>query len=290
MAFNYEKLVGFRREIEQDYTARDTILYALGIGAGIDADTPAKLRYVCEQIEGLPLQALPTMSCVLAAPGFWQREEQFAVDWRKVLHGEQSVTVHRPLPSEGSVHAVMTIEAIYDKGEGKGALVYSVRDLFDKSTGDLLATVKQGSFLRGNGGQGGLTEGAPTPHPIPADRAADISIAMPTRPEQGLIYRLSGDYNPLHADPAAAKGSGFPGPILHGLASYGLVGRALLSAVCDDEATRLKRLDVRFSSPVFPGDTITTEIWREGPGKVSFRARVAERDTVVINNGYAEYE
>jgi acyl dehydratase len=207
-----------------------------------------------------------------------------------VLHGEQSVTVHRPLPAEGTVRAVMTVEAIYDKGEGKGALLRSARDLFDKSTGDLLATIRQGSFLRGNGGQGGLKEGAPVPHPIPSDRAPDIILPMPTRPEQGLIYRLSGDYNPLHADPAAAKASGFDGPILHGLASYGVVGRAVLDAVCDNDATRLKRLDVRFSSPVRPGDTITTEIWRDAPGKISFRARVAERDTVVINNGYAEYE
>jgi acyl dehydratase len=290
MAFDYEQLTGLRREIEQTYTVRDTILYALGVGGGIEADRPARLRYVCEQVEGLPLQALPTMSCVLAAPGFWQREEQFGIDWRKVLHGEQSVIIHRPLPVEGDVRSVMSVEAIYDKGEGKGALLYSVRELFDKNTGELLATVRQGSFLRGNGGQGGLTQGAPKPHPIPSDRGADIAVAMPTRAEQGLIYRLSGDYNPLHADPAAAQASGFDGPILHGLASYGIVCRALASGLCGDDAARLKRVDVRFSSPVYPGDTITTEIWRDSAGLASFRARVAERDTVVINNGYAEYE
>jgi acyl dehydratase len=230
------------------------------------------------------------MCCVLAAPGFWQREEQFGIEWRKVLHGEQSVTIHRPLPIAGDVRSVLTTEAVYDKGDGKGALIYTVRKLFEKSSGELLATVRQGSFLRGNGGQGGLTDGAPKPHPIPDDRAADIVLPLQTRPEQGLIYRLSGDYNPLHADPAAAKASGFTGPILHGLASYGVVCRALISALCGDDANRLKRADVRFSSPVYPGDTIITEIWRDGPGKASFRARVDERDVLVINNGYAEYE
>lgn len=289
MAFDYEKLIGFRRELKQSYTVRDTILYALGVGAGIDADTPEKLRYVYEQIDGLPLQALPTMSSTLAAPGFWHREPEFGIDWRKVLHGEQSTVVHKPLPVEGDVDAVMTVEAIYDKGEGRGALLYALREVYNRKTGDLLATIRQGSFLRGNGGQGGLTEGAPAPHVLPADREPDISVSLPTRPEQALIYRLSGDYNPLHADPAAARASGFDKPILHGMASYAIAGRALLSAACENDAARLKRLDVRFSSPVYPGETIITDIWFYGSGMAGFRARVEERDTVIINNGYAEY-
>ena len=289
MPFDYDKLIGFRRELEQAYSIRDTILYALGVGAGIDADTPAKLSYVCEQIEGQPLQALPTMSSVLAAPGFWHREEQFRIDWRKVVHGEQSTVMHKPLPSEGEVTAVMTVEAIYDKGEGKGALLQSARELFDQRTGDLLATVRQGSFLRGNGGEGGQAE-APKPHPLPTDREPDIVLSLSTRPEQALIYRLSGDYNPLHADPVAAKSSGFVRPILHGMVSYAIAGRAVLSALCENDATRLKRLDVRFSSPVYPGETIVTDIWLEGAGTASFRARVAERDVVVITNGYAQHD
>lgn len=285
MAFAYDRLLTFTREIEQRYTVRDTLLYALGTGAGIDADAPAKLRFVYED----GLQALPTMSTVLAAPGFWQCEEQFGIDWRRVLHGEQSVTMHRPLPVEGHVAAQLKVDAIYDKGAGKGALLYSTRELYDRATGDHLATIRQGSFLRGNGGQGGLTEGAPAPHPVPADRAPDLSVTLPTRPEQALIYRLSGDYNPLHADPAVAAAAGFAAPILHGLAAYGLVGRAVLGALCDDDGARLKRLDVRFSSPVYPGETIVTDIWQDAPGRASVRARVAERDTVVLNNGYAEY-
>src|SRR5690606_37410356 len=124
-------------------------------------------------------------------------EPEFGIVWQKVLHGEQSVTFHKPLPTEGKVRAVMSVEAIYDKGADKGALLYSKREVFDDATGDLLATVRQSSFLRGNGGQGGLTEGAPRPHAVPVDRASDGSVELPTRPEQALIYRLSGDYNPL---------------------------------------------------------------------------------------------
>lgn len=285
MAFAYDRLMAFTREIEQHYTVRDTILYALGTGAGIDAYTPAKLRYVYEA----RLQALPTMATVLAAPGFWQREEQFGIDWQKILHGEQSVTLHRPLPVEGVVASALKIDAIYDKGAGKGALLYSTRELYETASGDHLATIRQGSFLRGNGGQGGLGDGAPKPHAIPAEREADASVALPTRPEQALIYRLSGDYNPLHADPAIAEVAGFAAPILHGLASYGLVGRAVLGLLCDDDGTRLKRLDVRFSGPVYPGETITTEVWKDGDGRASVQAKVAARDAVVLNNGYAEY-
>jgi acyl dehydratase len=286
MPFDYDKLISFNREVEQSYTVRDTILYALGVGAGIDADAPAKLRYVYEE----HLEALPTMSVVLAAPGFWQREPQFGITWQKVLHGEQSVVMHRPLPVAGDVASTLKVDEIYDKGADKGALVYTSRALYDRASGDLLATVQQSSFLRGDGGAGGLTEGAPKPHAMPEGRPADLSVTLPTRPEQALIYRLSGDYNPLHADPAVAVQVGFKRPILHGLATYGVVGRALVSALCGDHGARLKRMDVRFSSPVYPGESITTQIWREGPGRASFKSLVAARETVVLNNGYAEYE
>jgi acyl dehydratase len=289
MSFDLERLARFRRTLEQTYTVRDTILYALGVGAGIDASTPQKLRYVCEQVAGLPLQALPTLSCVLAAPGFWMREEEFGIEWRKILHAEQSVMIHSPLPAAGRVHSELSIEAIHDKGKAKGALVRSLRTLYNEQ-GDLLATLRHGAFLRGNGGQGGTAGTAPPPHEVPAERLPDHIVALPTRSEQGLIYRLSGDYNPLHADPDAARLSGFTGPILHGLASYGMAGRALLCALCEDDGSRLKRLDGRFSSPVFPGETLVTEIWSVGAGVASFQSRSAERDVVVISNGYAEYE
>jgi acyl dehydratase len=227
---------------------------------------------------------------VLAAPGFWQREPEFGITWQKILHAEQSVLIHKPLPVAGTVSSVVSVEGIYDKGVDKGVLLYSIRRLHDEATGDLLATIRQGSFLRGDGGGGSKGEGAPKPHVTPQGRAADLSVTLKTRPEQALLYRLCGDFNPLHADPAIAAQAGFDRPILHGLATYGVVARALIQAVCADQPARLKRMDVRFSSPVYPGESITTEIWRDaGVGHVSFRARVAERDVVVLNSGYAEY-
>jgi acyl dehydratase len=286
MPFDYDKLIKFKRELAQSYTARDTMLYALGVGAGIEADTAAALRYVYEE----HLEALPTMAVVLAAPGFWQREPQFGIDWQKILHGEQSVIMHRPLPVAGEVISTIQVDSIYDKGAGKGAVVYTSRALYGRAGGDLLATVRQASFLRGDGGAGGLTTGAPRPRAMPEGRLADLSITLATRPEQALIYRLSGDYNPLHADPTVAEQVGFKKPILHGLATYGVVGRALLVALCDGQSARLRRMDVRFSSPVYPGESVTTEIWREGAGRASFRSLVKARETLVLNNGYAEYE
>lgn len=284
--FDPARLVGLEpREIRQRYDVRDTILYALGVGAGVEPQPDLRHVYEAE------LQALPTMAVVLASPGFWQRDPQFGIDWPRVLHGEQSVVFHRPLPTSGEIVGLFRIKSIYDKGAGKGSLLYAERDLMDAATGELLATVTQGSFLRGNGGAGTVAnDPVPVPHPAPTDRAPDHVMTMATRPEQAMIYRLSGDYNPLHIDPGVAKGAGFPGPILHGLCTYGLAGRAVMATLCEGDAARLRRLDVRFSSPVYPGETVEIQIWREGHGKAAFRAKVAERDVLVLNNGYVEYD
>lgn len=274
------------REIRQRYDVRDTMLYALGIGAGIDAGDSAPLKYVYEK----ELETFPTMAAVLANPGFWQIDPQYGIDWQKVLHGEQSIVFHRVLPAAGEVVGYFRIRAVYDKGLDKGSVLYAERKIHDAASGELLATVVQGSFLRGNGGCGTLAdEPAPQPHALPVGRAPDVSISLPTRTEQALLYRLSGDYNPLHADPAVASAAGLPRPVLHGLCTYALAGRAALAALCGDEPARLHRLDVRFSSPVFPGDTLCIELWREGEGRAAFRALAHERGVVVLNNGYVEY-
>ena len=164
------------------------------------------------------------------------------------------------------------------------------RRLHDAASGDLLATIGSTAFLRGDGGFGGRSDGAPKPHPMPTDRPADLTLDFATRPEQALIYRLSGDYNPLHVDPEVAVAGGFPAPILHGLCTYGIAGRAAVKGLCGGDPARLKRLDVRFSSPVYPGETLRVEIWREGAGQASLRVRVVERDLVVLQNGLVEYE
>lgn len=274
-------------ELRHKYDQRDTILYALGVGAGQGVDGMPELRYVYEQ----GLAALPTMAVVLAYPGFWQQNPEYGIDWTKVLHGEQSVVFHRPLPVSGEVIGRFRIRSVHDKGEGKGSLLYAEREIVDAATGESLATVVQGSFLRGNGGAGSVAEGPPpAPHQLPADRAPDHVVTLHSHGDQAVIYRLSGDYNPLHIDPAVAAKAGFDRPILHGLCTYGMAGRAVIAAFCGGDESRLRRFDVRFSSPVFPGETIRFDLWNEGPGKGSCRATVVGREVQVLNNGYVEYD
>ena len=282
MAFDYQKLLNWRFEpIEHAYTARDTILYALGLGCGGDPSDESDLHFVYEE----KLVALPTMAVVLGYPGFWLKNERTGVEWRKVLHGEQGVVLHRPLPAAGTVIGKSRVTGIVDKGADKGSLMFSERDVVDKKTGALLATLSSTTVLRGNGGYDGPTPPVPEPHPLPS-RAPDIVLDQKTLPQAALIYRLSGDYNPLHADPAVARAAGFERPILHGLCTFGVAGRAILSACCGNDPLRLKEIRVRFSAPVFPGETISTEIWRDGAA-ISFRARVEPRNVLVLNNGRA---
>jgi acyl dehydratase len=275
--------------VTQAYTERDSIVYALGLGVGhskpVDA---AQLKFVYEGASG-GLAALPSMAVVLATGPFWMQEPATGIDWQRILHGEQTLVLHKPLPAAATVIGEHRIDEIVDKGGDKGALMLLSRRLFDKASGDLLATVGSTVFMRGDGGFGGRSEGAPKPHPLPSDRPSDLMLDLGTRPEQALLYRLSGDLNPLHVDPAVARSAGFDRPILHGLCSYGIAARAVLELLCGNEPGRLKRLDLRFASPVFPGETIRTEVWLEGPGRAALRARVVERDQVILNNGLAEF-
>jgi acyl dehydratase len=280
MAMDAAKLLSMPPIVtRQTLTARDTILYALGIGA-------TELDFLFEE----RLKALPTMAVTLGYPGFIWRDPALGANWQKVLHGEQSTILHAPLPVAGEIVGSTVIEALYDKGADKGALAMVTREIHD-GAGTHLATSRSMTFLRGDGGFGGSAEGAPVPHPVP-DRAPDDVVTLATAANLAQIYRLSGDLNPLHIDPDVARAGGFEAPILHGLATYGVIGRALLAARCGNEPARLKRLDGRFSSPVYPGETIETSIWDSKEsgdgGKLAFRARVVERDKIVFTNGYAE--
>jgi acyl dehydratase len=244
----------------------------------------ADLRFVTE---GAAMRALPTMAVVLGYPGFWLRDPATGVDAVRLVHGEQAVTLHAPLPVEGEVIGRSRVTGIVDRGEGKGALLYSERAILDATTGATLATLEQTTFLRGDGGFGGPSGPVKQPAAEP-DRAPDLVVELPTRPETALLYRLNGDHNPLHSDPALAAKAGFPRPILHGLATFGIVGRALLRAVCGNDPARFGRMECRFSAPVFPGETITTEIWL-GPDGAAFRARAAERNVKVVGNGWLSF-
>ncbi len=284
MAIDQDRLMNWPFEaVEQTYTTKDTILYALGLGLGADPLDERQLDFVFEEND---FKALPTMAVVLAGPGFWVREPDSGIDWVKVLHGEQGLKIHKPLPPEATVVATTKVTGLVDKGADKGALIYSERTLVDKSTGDELATLTSTTFGRGDGGFGGAAGPTKPVHPIP-DRKPDMVCDLNTLPQAALIYRLSGDPNPLHASPGVARAANFKAPILHGLCTLGVAGHAILKSACDYDTSRFKSLDLRFSAPVYPGETIRTEMWNDD-GIVSFRSSVIERDVVVLNNGRAE--
>lgn len=280
MAIDPAKLLSFPiPDVRQSVTPASSILYALSVGLGCDPMNINELDFVDHQ---RVLKAMPSMAVVLGHPGFWLADPATGVDAVRLVHGEQAIIWHAPLPVSGEVIGRTRVTGLVDKGAGKGALLYSEKTLTD-AVGMLLATTTSTTFLRGDGGFGGASgpvrQAAAAPEGVP-----DGIIDLPTRPEQALYYRLNGDDNPLHADPATAAKAGFPRPILHGLCTLGVVTHALLRGLCAYDTTRLRAVSLRFSAPVFPGETIRTEIWATG----AFRARVLERDIIVVNNGLAE--
>jgi acyl dehydratase len=268
-------------EIEQTYTARDTMLYALGVGLNDDPLDLAQLKYTYED----GLQALPSMCVVLGTPGFWIKDPASGITWQKVLHGEQGFVLHQPLPAAATVVARNRVRDLVDKGEGKGALIYVEREIREKASGAMLATLTSTYFCRADGGFGGSTADAPKPATIP-DRAPDDVCELRIDKRAGLIYRLSGDYNPIHADPRAAKAAGFEAPIFHGLGSLGVAGHAVLRSVCGYDAARLHGMKLRFTAPVYPGETLRTSVWKS-EGQACFRCEVVERGVVALDNGLA---
>ncbi|MGI4860630.1 MAG: MaoC/PaaZ C-terminal domain-containing protein [Janthinobacterium lividum] len=287
MPFQYDLVRNWPIEkTQQRYEARDTILYALGVGAAMENPLAADdLKFVYER----NLQALPTLAAILAGNPTWISDLRLGIDLNRVLHGEQFLTLHAPLPAHGEVVGTESIDEIYDKGAAKGAVMYVSRRLHDAHDATLLATAGYSIFMRGNGGAGGATAGQPSPYQMPEGRAPDAALDLPTRPEQAVIYRLSGDANALHIDPAVALSVGFERPILHGMCSYGIACRGVLKLRCGSDAARLKKFNVRFASPVYPGETLRVEVWDVAAGQLAFRVRAVERDVVALNNGYAEF-
>jgi acyl dehydratase len=279
LAINYDQLMARPfADITRRYGWRDSVLYALGLGVGTDPVSEDELRYVYEK----DLQALPTMAVTLGHPGFWISAPDTGIDFRKVVHGEQSLVVHTPLPAEGVLIARNKVEEIIDKGEGRGMIMRVRRDLINQATGILQSTQTLSMFCRGDGGFGGPAVATAAPVAIP-ERPPEQSVTRFIPPQSALIYRLSGDLNPLHADPAVARAAGFERPILHGLATFGVAGFALLAA---EPGKSLREISCRFTAPVFPGESLRTDIW-EQDGMTLFRCTVLERNQVVLNNGRA---
>lgn len=281
---NLEKMLKYAvPSVEARLSARDAMLYALGVGVGDNPEEVKDLQYVYERAE--PFQVMPSLVNVICHPGGWVMAPELEVNWVKLLHGEQGFEMHKPLKPDTTYVSRNEVLGVMDKGEGKGAMLFLRKELREQQSGELASTIDSTYVLRGDGGCGSTMTEAPVPHALP-ERAPDLSVSLPTLARAALIYRLSGDYNPIHADPVMARKAGFERPILHGLCSLGVATRAVLRACCDDEPKRLRSLKLRFSSPVYPGETLVTDIWRDG-AEVSFRTRVAERDVVVLNNGRA---
>lgn len=247
---------------------------------GIDPLDAECLRFVYED----DIKVLPSQSVMMAHPGFWAKEEDTGIDWVQVLHLGQEIIMHQPFPSAGTVEATTRITEVVDKGARVGAMIVSDRVVRDVATGEDICTLVTTILARGDGGFGEQRKSAPKTDVMPK-REPDIVCDLPTLPQQALLYRLSGDMNPLHASPTVAKNAGFKAPILHGLCTMGVATHALIKSCCDYDTTRFKRMRLRFSAPVYPGETIRTEIWASG-NEIVFRCKSLGQDKLVINNGY----
>lgn len=283
MAIDYDKLMALHiPDTAHSYTRKDSILYALSLGLGADPLDEAQLPFVFEPA----LRALPTMGVVLAHPGYWPRTLDTGLDWVRIVHAEQGLELHQPLPPEAHVIGRSRVVDIIDRGEGKGAFIRYERKIFERDSGAALCTISQTMLARGDGGFGGPARSMAPAHATP-ERTPDFVVDLPTQANMALLYRLNGDWNPLHADPSVARAAGFDKPILHGLASWGLAGHAVLKTVCAYAPERIKSLFGRFTAPVYPGETFRTEIWVDG-NIVSFTVRAIERNVIAINNGRIE--
>ena len=264
---------------EHSWTSKDAIIYALGVGAGTD-----ELAFTTENTMDTPQRVLPTMAVVLGAPfGAFAKIGTF--NPAMLVHGEQATVLHRPIPTEGTCRTTARITAIYDKV--KGALVVAEAESVDAASGERLFTNTMSAFIRGEGGFGG-DRGPSGPQNVPPERDPDHSVTYTTRGDQALVYRLSGDRNPLHSDPAFAAMGGFDRPILHGLCTYGFTGRAILHTPCDGHPARFKSIEGRFSSPVYPGEALTVSMWVTGGEEAVFQTK-GDDGRVVLDAGRATF-
>lgn len=280
MALNYEKIMAYRPpEIAVKYGARDCILYALGIGLGMDPLDVNQLKFVYER----GLHAFPTMPTVLGWMGRLT-DPEFGIDERMVVLADQKVTLHQPLAVAAELTSRPRIKEVIDRGPGNHAIIQFTRDLIG-ADGKIVATVDSSTLARKHGGFGGKITATPEAAPTPEGGPQHI-CDLPTSPNQALLFRLNGDENPLHVDPERAKAVGFARPILHGVASFGIAAHAILRTLADCRPERLAAIEARFARPVFPGETVRTEMWLDGRN-VSFQCRVVERNEIVLTNGLA---
>jgi acyl dehydratase len=279
MPLNYERIMAYRpADMSVAYGPRDCVIYALGIGIGMDPMDWGQLKFVYEK----ELTAFPSMGVILGRHGPLLRPE-FGVDQRMMVAAALRLVLHEPLAIEAKLTARPRVREVIDKGEGSAAIIEMTRDLI-AADGRVVATVDNSTLVRKHGGFGGRVKEIAPPPDVPA-RAPDAIIDLPTPPNLALVYRLNGDENPLHADPDRAQSVGFPRPILHGAATFGIATHAVVRHI-GYRAEQLAAIEARFVRPVYPGDTLRAELWQEG-GRISFQCSVVGRDGLVLTNGLA---
>jgi len=280
MPINYDEIMSLKSEnIEISYTDKDSILYGLGVGLGNDPMDIDELKYVYENGQ----IALPSM-----ATNFQYHSSLLMsakLNFVMVVHGEQKLSIINPIPVSGDFLADMKVLNCFDKGASKGAIIDVETTVKLKSDGTEICKLISTTFARGDGGFDGPE--SPPQEIFEPEGSPDLVDEITTKPDQALIFRLSGDYNPLHSDPNFAKAAGFPKPILHGLCTYGVACRSIVKTACDNDVKKLKSFNCRFSSPVFPGETIVTEMWKNG-NDINFQSKVKERDKIILKNGVSE--
>jgi acyl dehydratase len=266
--------------VEVSWTSTDALLYAVGIGAGTN-----ELAFTTENSHDVTQRVFPTFPVVIGAgrgAGTGSLAAIGTFNMAMLVHGQQAVTLHREIPPAGSAVVTSKVAALYDKGTASVA-VFEAEAVAE---GRSLYTTRMSAFIRGEGGWGG-ERGPSGPQNVPPSRAPDHQVSYATSPDQALIYRLSGDRNPLHSDPWFAGQAGFAGPILHGLCTYGFTGRALLHRLADGDPARVHHIEGRFSAPVVPGETLTISMWETNPGEAVFTTAVGER--LVIDQGLVRF-
>jgi len=263
-------------EGQYTWTRDDVILYHLGVGAGVPPTDEGELEYTYEK----NLKVLPSFGVipVFGAMGGMGNVEGLKFNFAMLLHGEQDITLHQPIPPEATIINRGKVAELWDKGKACLCVLEVESSL---ESGETLFTNRFSLFLRGEGGFGG--EPGPKAGNVPPERDPDGVIESPTLPQQALIYRLSGDKNPLHADPEFAKMAGFDTPIIHGLCSYGVVCKAVVDNVLGGDTNKVARYQARFAGVGFPGETYLTSYWKEG-NQILIQAKSKERDAAVISN------
>jgi acyl dehydratase len=275
MPLNPEAVGSVGESYEASWTSKDALLYAVGIGAGT-----TELAYTTENTNGVDQQVFPTFAVVIGWGAGSAMRNIGTFNPALLVHGQQAITLHKPLPVTGSARLQGRVVAMYDKGTA--AVVVTETEATDLNDGQPLFTNLSSAFIRGEGGWGG-DRGPSGPKNVPPDRPADHQVTYQTSPDQALLYRLSGDRNPLHSDPSFAAMGGFERPILHGLCTYGFTGRALLHTLCGGDAARFQHVEGRFTSPVLPGEALTVSMWDTGDSTAVFTTSVGER--AVIDQG-----